>query len=632
MTVVEDVRRPWAVGIAHDEPIAPPSSVRFSDRTFGAFIGPDVARSLSADSYRPLVTGWRRSVFGVGVALWAASVVRAVWWWVLSVNDPLAFRWLAPSAVAAWYLILWPSWFILKAWSAACVAPPRINTPLSMAAVVTKAPSEPWEMVRETLEHVLRAAASGPTPVEVWLADEGPSDETTLWCHAAGVRLSTRLGVAAYHRVTWPRRTRSKEGNLAYFFDAYGYDAYDVVSCFDSDHLCAPHYFREVAKAFQDPAVGYVAAPSICDVDADRSWSSRGRLFAEAALHGLVQAGSQRAGVPFCIGSHYSVRTEALFDIGGVGPELAEDAMTSVMMVSAGWRGAFAIDAEAHGKGPETFMAMATQEYQWSRSLENVRRVYWPQLQAGVGRAQRWRIRIPLLYYPLSVGYLIVANLLGPLAIFLSTPWVSVSLSQFWFHVWPPGFVLLSLTFLCRNAGLLRPRRTKVVSWEAALFRLARQPWMIRGVVDAVRASMAERRQRRRRGVASSTQFAFAVTPKNVVGHTPVPVRMLVPYLPFVLVPAGAALLDRPASVHGYQFLCGLAALSWAVAVVGIILLNAIEGGRRGESETATDAPAPIRRRPRMVWWLLCREAGGLTLGFLLMLVSFVSIVTTLSS
>lgn len=227
----------------------------------------------------------------------------------------------------------------------------------------------------------------------------------------------------------------------------------------------------------------------------------------------------------------------------------------------------------------------------------DVRRIYWPQLQAGVGFAQRWRIRIPLLYYPLSACYLIVANLLGPLAIVLSTPWVSVSLPQFWFHVWPPGFVLLCLTFLCRNAGLLRPRRTKVVSWEAALFRLARQPWVIRGVVDSARASAAERHGRRRGVGVSSTQFSFAVTPKNVGGHSPVPLRMLVPYVPVVLVPAGAALLDRPASVHRYQRLCSLAASSWAVAVVGIVVLNAIEGGRRTKSGIAADPPAPTRDR-----------------------------------
>ncbi len=625
MTLAEDTRRPWEVGLAFDPSVAPPVSISFSDRTFGAFTGPRVARNLSADSYRPLVTGWRRSAFGIGVVLWAASVLRAVAWWGTSVDDPLAFRWLAPSMAAAWYLILWPSWFILKSWSAAAVNPPRIHTPLAMAVVVTKVPSEPWAMVRETLEHALRAAVMLPAKVDVWLADEHPSDETKAWCLAAGVRLSTRFGEASYHRASWPRRTRSKEGNLAYFFDTYGYDLYDVVSCFDSDHLCAPHYFQEVARAFQDPAVGYVAAPSICDVDADESWSARGRLFAEAALHGLVQAGSQRAGVPFCIGSHYSVRTEALFDIGGVGPELAEDAMTSVMMVAAGWRGAFAIDAEAHGKGPETFMAMATQEYQWSRSLENVRRIYWPQLRAGVGPAQRWRIRIPLLYYPLSAGYLVVANLLGPLAILLSTPWMSVSLSQFWFHAWPPGFFLVSLTFLCRNAGLLRPRRTKVVSWEAALFRLVRQPWMIRGVFDAVRSSVAERRKRRN-GAVTSTQFSFAVTPKNVDGHSPVPMRMLVPYVPFVLVPAGAALLDRPASVLGYQLLCALASLSWAVAVVGIVVMNAIESGRRLESGRATRPPGPIRGRLPAVGWLLYREAGGLALGLLLLFVALLAL------
>ena len=36
------------------------------------------------------------------------------------------------------------------------------------------------------------------------------------------MRVSTREGVAAYHRPSWPRRTRCKEGNLAFFYDTWG--------------------------------------------------------------------------------------------------------------------------------------------------------------------------------------------------------------------------------------------------------------------------------------------------------------------------------------------------------------------------------------------------------------------------
>ncbi len=102
----------------------------------------------------------------------------------------------------------------------------------------------------------------------VWLADEDPSEETRRWCAAHGVLISTRKGVAEYHRTTWPRRTRCKEGNLAYFYDHFGYARYDFVAQFDADHVPTPTYLREILRPFADPKIGYVSAPSICDANA----------------------------------------------------------------------------------------------------------------------------------------------------------------------------------------------------------------------------------------------------------------------------------------------------------------------------------------------------------------------------
>ena len=85
--------------------------------------------------------------------------------------------------------------------------------------------------------------------------------------------------------------------------------------------------------------VGYVSAPSICAANAATSWAARTRLHTEAAFHGLFQTGYTRAFAPMCIGSHYAVRTKALQRAGGLGPELAEDHSTSLLINAAGWRG-----------------------------------------------------------------------------------------------------------------------------------------------------------------------------------------------------------------------------------------------------------------------------------------------------
>src|SRR5262245_37844252 len=310
----------------------------------------------------PVMGPTQRGQFYGLVALWLLAAGSFLVWWFRPEHVVNVAGMALNSAVLLWLLIVQGAWYLFFLGR---MRRPNPALPLPegrVAIVVTKAPSEPWPVVRRTLEGML--AQDFPRPYDVWLADEDPDEVTRRWCAARGVRISCRKGVPGYHNAAWPRRARCKEGNLAYFYDRYGYAGYDVVAQLDADHVPEPGYLTEVVRPFADPAVGYVAAPSICDANARASWAARARLHAEAGIHGALQAGYAGGWAPVCIGSHYAVRTRALQEVGGLGPELAEDHSTTLLLNAGGWRGAFALDALAHGDGPGTLADFLTHEFQ----------------------------------------------------------------------------------------------------------------------------------------------------------------------------------------------------------------------------------------------------------------------------
>ena len=317
------------------------------------------------------MTGKQKREYTILVSMWLAATINFWIWWLTPQHNIGSIRYLINTSALFWTSIM-PAYYLfflrrLK------IPNPSVLPPVEMrvAMVVTKVPSEPFVLVKKTLEAML----AQQYPHDTWLADEHPSDETIAWCRANNVRISSRFGNPDYHNETWPRRTRAKEGNLAFFYDRYGYDQYDVVVQLDADHVPAPNYLKEMVRPFADPRVGYVSAPSICDSNAGESFWARGRLYTESMMHGSLQAGYF---APMCIGSHYAVRTWALREIGGLGPELAEDHSTSLFFNAGQWRGVHAINAEAHGKGPATFKDMVIQEFQWSRSLVTILLRYTP--------------------------------------------------------------------------------------------------------------------------------------------------------------------------------------------------------------------------------------------------------------
>ncbi|MEZ0167519.1 glycosyltransferase family 2 protein [Microvirga sp. TS319] len=497
--------------------------------------------------------------------LWLASLAIFWVWWLDPSHNIATGRYVFVSLILGW-LSFCPLYFLVvfyfgKVPNSDIVVPDNYR----VAMVVTKAPSEPFDVVRMTLEAMLRQTY----PHDTWLADEDPQPQTIAWCKAHGVKISTRKGCSDYHRAAWPRRTRCKEGNLAFFYDHYGYENYDFVSQLDADHVPEPTYLEEMLRPFVDPRVGYVSAPSICDKNAISSWSARSRLYIEAPMHGAMQAGYTGLLTPLCIGSHYAVRTRALKEIGGLGPELAEDHSTTLFLAAHGWRGVHAMAAIAHGDGPANFSDLVTQEFQWSRSLVTLLLQYTPHLFWKLPLHLKFQFLFCQLWYPL-LAFVSLAMFASPVfALALDVNFASVTYPDFVTHAAPPALLLTAIIIRVAQYGHCRPVRTKVLSWEAALYPLIRWPWVLIGTVTALRDWW------------TGAAVEFRVTPKGSAADAALPVRVV---LPFVILSIGSALpallFGDVGNARGFYFIALLNATFYTILTLVVFLRHNGENDR----------------------------------------------------
>jgi cellulose synthase (UDP-forming) len=514
------------------------------------------------------MSGWQKVQFSALLLLWGAAVGVFWRWWLDPSHVDGVLTFALNSLVLFWPFLL-PAYFFYFAYRMKRPNPEiAIPDGLRVAMVTTKTPNEPFTIVRSTLLAMLAQRY----PHDTWLADEAPSPETLGWCVEHGVRVSTRQGVEAYHRPTWPRRTRCKEGNLAYFYDTYGYDAYDVVVQLDADHSPAPGYLEEMLRPFADGTVGYVSAPSICDVNARSSWTARARLNAEASMHGVLQAGYSAGWAPLCFGSHYAVRTTALRQIGGLGPELAEDHTTTLLMNVHGWHGVHALHAEAHGHGPASFADCMMQEFQWARSIATILLTLTPRHWKRLPVHLKLQFLFSQLWYPLFGLVMLIAHLMPIVALMDRRPWANVDYIAFVLCSSMVTATTVTILLWLKRQGWLRPSNGRLVCWEIALFQYARWPWVLLGTLSAI----LDRIRR--------TSTEFRVTPKGPDLADPLPVRLFSPYALMVVASSCVALLSPdPGNVAGYLYFAIVNSLTYVVVIGMVVVCHVLESSGQRE-------------------------------------------------
>ncbi|HEF5872740.1 TPA: glycosyltransferase [Burkholderia cenocepacia] len=523
------------------------------------------ARQAAIPFVVPLMDSGTRIVFQILALGWFVALGIFWRWWLRDEHYVDAFRFGVNGFVLFWTTFI-PGYFIFIIRSAV-VPNPALPVPRDwrVAMVVTKAPSEPFDIVRTTLLAMLDQTY----PHDTWLADEDPSPATLDWCRAHGVFVSTRRGIAAYHRASWPRRTRCKEGNLAYFYDTVGYDHYDFVSQLDADHVPTRTYLEEMLRPFVDPGIGYVSAPSICDSNAAGSWSARGRVNVEGPLHGTMQAGYAGGLAPLCIGSHYAVRCRALREIGGLGPELAEDHSTTMIFNAKGWRGMHALNAIANGEGPRTFGDLATQEFQWSRSVMIIMLRYTRRYFMGLPPKLKAQFLFCQLWYPLCALAMAGSVAIPVVALLTGRVWAHVDYLTYLTYALPLSVLILCVvTWATQATQSCRPLNTKLLSWEGLTFVFARWPWVVLGCVSALLDCVRGR------------EFPFKVTPKGGTVEQDAPLRVVAPYLLislFCSLPVVA--IDNPRNAAGFYLFSTLTSILYLVIAAVIAVQHGKEQG-----------------------------------------------------
>ncbi len=438
------------------------------------------------------------------------------------------------------------------------------KTPIAegrVAMITTKIPSEPFEIVQRTMECMLNQ--NFPRGHDVWLADEDPSEETIHWCRDHNVRISCRRDDPNYHREIHPRKAKCKEGNLSFFYDHWGYKYYDFVVQFDADHAPEPDFLKEVMKEFSDPAVGYVATPSITDGNLSDSWTVRARAFWESTNHGPIQSGANNGFAPMCYGSHYSLRTVALKEIGGIGPEFAEDHTTTLLMNAHGWKGGFARNAIAHGNGAIGIGDSLMQEFQWSligiRALFMITPKYFFRLKPGVA----FQFIIWELWYPVISIVTLISILLPTVTLLSKESLVGVESDGFLFR-----YALLNILFLVyviwlRSSRQLRPTWAWQVSWETIIFQMIQFPWIAIGCLVGFYEVITGKRAGK-----------FGITSKDANQTRNIPLFMFMPHLSIILVNLVAIFfVNNAGNAKGYFWFCWFVCFSYSYSIfVGLLL------------------------------------------------------------
>ena len=171
-------------------------------------LGPTIARDtprrrLRKSTFTPQLNLTDRIIVAALSLCWALCLLDFWVWWLEPVHQNSTLGSVL-NAIVLLYLTGFPIFFVVAVNRLRNVRSDLGVPPLRAALVVTRAPSEPWEVAKATLTAMLHQ--DFPQPYDVCLADESPTSEILEWCVTNGVIVSTRNGIAEYHRKSWPRR------------------------------------------------------------------------------------------------------------------------------------------------------------------------------------------------------------------------------------------------------------------------------------------------------------------------------------------------------------------------------------------------------------------------------------------
>jgi cellulose synthase/poly-beta-1,6-N-acetylglucosamine synthase-like glycosyltransferase len=359
----------------------------------------------------------------------AAADVRFIYWLIFESRHPHLGVWLwsatvHAAATDAYILLLVGMAFgsiIMQLFllmnvltvSRACLAardpvPVQPDTTLRVAFLTTiVAEKEPIEVAERTLA-AAREIVYGGT-FDVWLLDEGDSDDVKQMCGQLGVRHFTRKGRGYLDLDTGIFASKTKHGNHNRWLWEHGGD-YDVIMVVDTDHVPLPIMADRLLGYFRDPDVAFVVGPQFYGNQGNRI--TRWAESAQYLFHSVIQRAGNRRGCAMLVGTNAAIRTSAMRK--GYVDSITEDMATSLRIhatkneaTGRAWRSVYTPDLVAVGEGPSSWTEFFGQQTRWSAgTFDAIIRQVW-RVGFKLRPAAMLHYFLMLTYYPsVAIGWI----------------------------------------------------------------------------------------------------------------------------------------------------------------------------------------------------------------------------------
>ena len=279
---------------------------------------------------------------------------------------PAGQRWLSYILLAAetggLTLILVFSFYSLDAatrrrWARVAQSSPFDPALVPKVALVVPVFNEPFEMVHQTVLHLMRQDYPRDHFTVVVCddsTDPSTSDPLRALCAEVGAAYMARKDRHGFKAGALNEAMRRLPSDIGF------------MAVIDADFWVDPDYVRSVVGYFVDPELSFVQTPQDYR-NLDESFLTRRYKRAEAYFyHAIMPSRNEQNAIIFC-GTMGMLRRQALEEVGGFAEDqICEDAEVSVRLAAAGWHSLYVDQSFGKGLMPAVFDAYKKQFHRWA--------------------------------------------------------------------------------------------------------------------------------------------------------------------------------------------------------------------------------------------------------------------------
>jgi len=213
---------------------------------------------------------------------------------------------------------------------------------------------EDLDVLRNTFYHVSRLDWRGE--VNAYVLDDADLPEVKALAEEFNFNYIVRAN----------RGELKKAGNL---INAFEHTSGDFIVVYDADFVPRPDFLYETIPYMDDPRIGVVQTSQYFDVNREIGWMERYAGVLQEVFFRWIQPARDTFEAAICAGTNVVYRRKAVDAAGGFArAPIGEDVHSGVKIWTANYRTRYVQLNLAKGLAPDTFNALANQQYRWCRS------------------------------------------------------------------------------------------------------------------------------------------------------------------------------------------------------------------------------------------------------------------------